>query len=114
MTDRVSGRVFLSPYLGTHVELTAEREAHIRARHTPLVRLGLDAQVADALADPDLVGRRLVDPFERAFFREVDSGWVVVVVRSDPDGRSAMMRHWVVTAFTARNFDAWVIEWERR
>lgn len=49
----------------THVELTAEREAHIRARHTPLVRLGLDAQVADALADPDLVGRRLVDPFER-------------------------------------------------
>lgn len=105
---------FPCPYLGADVELTEERERHIRRRHSN-VRM---ANVSGVLGDPDMVIRRPWRPEEALYAREVDdpSGGrhiVVVVLRDEPSSDRDPPRHWVATAYLAANLPAGVVIWER-
>ena len=99
------------PYLFGDVELTQEREQHIRERHPDLLPAYRD-QLGQTLADPDQVRRsgRLANA--RLFSRWFDSirggKHVVAVVLSEPSGR-----HWMVTAYLARKLAEGVVEWKR-
>jgi hypothetical protein len=99
------------PYLRGNVELSAERERHIRERHPDLLPAHHD-QLSEALANPDHVRRsaRLANArlFSRWFGKMGDGRHVVVVVVSE-DTR----RHWVVTAYLARKLTEGAIEWKR-
>jgi hypothetical protein len=99
------------PYLGGDVELTEEREQHIRERHPELLP-ACRSQLGQTLAEPDQVRRsaRLANArlFSR-WFGNIRSGkHLVVVVLSEPSGR-----HWVVTAYLARKLAEGVAEWKR-
>ncbi len=104
---------FKCGYLGDIVELTAERERHIRARHgdsIPNVR----ALVQDLLAAPDMVAVHRVGP-ELGFIKWVDddrTAAVVVVLTDVERVRDSGLRHWVVTAYTTENLRPWMPLWE--
>jgi hypothetical protein len=104
-------RLFACPYLGGDVELTDEREAHIRRLHPEVLTAGRRL-IARTLGDPHLVRRDLREPAGTRLF----SGWydqvqggrhVIVSVVSEAG------RHWIVTAFTARRVEERDIEWQR-
>ena len=100
-------------YLETEVELTAERERHIRRRH-PNVR---PTDIADALATPDLVVRRPWLPEETLLVRRIDDQTVathivVVVLRDEPRSEDRP-RHWVVTAYLEDGVPGGIVEWQR-
>jgi len=82
-------------YLECEVELTEEREAHIRERHPDLLPQ-YRALIAETLAQPDEVRRSRRDTDARLFCRwynEVCGGkHVAVVVVSETDARE---RHWI-------------------
>jgi hypothetical protein len=84
------------PYLEGEVELTEERERHIRERHPDLLPEWRD-QMALALADPHTVRRSSRMANARMFSRWSDKimggHHAVVVVASEATGR-----HWVITA----------------
>ena len=94
---------FPCPYLKTHVELTEERETHIREKHPELLpqyRHHIDR----TLADPDEVRRD-------TRFPDVKGGkFVVVVVVADPPPAG---RHWIVTAYVARQLSGGIVTWIR-
>src|SRR5262245_59016403 len=83
------------PYLSDDVELTDERERHIRDRHPDLLPT-YRAQLAEVLADPDEVRRSPRFMSARSFVRWFDQvrggKYVVVVVVSDS---GTNRRHWV-------------------
>ena len=99
------------PYLGGDVELTEEREQHIRERHPDLLP-AYRHQLGPTLADPDQVRRSARLANTRLFSRWFDNirggKHLVVVVLSEPSGR-----HWMVTAYLARKLAEGVAEWKR-
>jgi hypothetical protein len=104
---------FPCPYLQAEVELTKERERHIAERHPDLL-LEHRARIADTLDDPDQVRRSLRLRNARLFTRWFDTvrggKHIVVVVVADV---AASRRHWVVTAYMARNLTEGDIEWTK-
>lgn len=103
----------LCPYLQGEVELTDERERHIREKHPELLpqhRAHLDP----TLADPDEVRRDARFPnslLSSHWFPDVKGGkFVVVVVVTDP---APADRQWIVTAYVARQLSGGTVEWTR-
>jgi hypothetical protein len=101
------------PYLNTEVELTDEREQHIRDKHPELLP-AYRAQLIQTVADPDEVRRDSRFPNSLLFshwFPEVKGGkFVVVVVVADP---SPAERYWIVTAYVARQLSGGTMIWKR-
>jgi hypothetical protein len=101
------------PYLNTEVELTDEREQHIRDKHPELLPT-YRAQLIQTVADPDEVRRDSRFPNSLLFshwFPEVKGGkFVVVVVVADP---SPAERYWIVTAYVARQLSGGTMIWKR-
>lgn len=92
---------FFCPYLGAEVELTDEREQHIRVSH-PGTLPDYRSELVETLAEPDLVRPSDRDPRGLRFSKWFDSirtgRYFVVVTISDSDPT----RHWMITAYTAR------------
>jgi hypothetical protein len=113
---------FECPYLGTTVELTNERERHIRRRHPPFW-LAYSSRIASVIADPDMVLSAPFEGDEIVFVRwdeELDGGpYALVVVLTDREYRtavrpeSARLRFWIVTVYPAEVISDWNIEWEK-
>lgn len=101
------------PHLKTEVELTDERERHIRDKHPELLPQHR-AYLVQTLADPDDVRRDARFPNSLLFshwFPAVKGGkFVVVVVVADP---APADRYWVVTAYVARQLSGGIVEWTR-
>lgn len=101
------------PYLNTDVELTDERENHIRDKHPELLPV-YRAQFIRTIADPDAVRKDFRFPNSMMFsrwFPDIKEGkFVVVVVIADP---SPAKRHWVVTAYVARQLSGGTVIWQR-
>jgi hypothetical protein len=100
-------------YLATEVDLSEERERHIRSHHPDLLPTHRE-RIIETVADPDQVRRSLRAANAKLFtkwFSDVRHGkHVVVVVISDP-GRKA--GPWVVTAYLARKLAEGEIEWRK-
>jgi hypothetical protein len=101
------------PYLGAEVELSEERERHIRAQHPDLLPEHRN-RIIEVVAEPDQVRRSSRVGNARLFtkwFDDLRGGkYVVVVVVSDP-GRER--RPWIITAYLARKLKEGEIEWEK-
>jgi len=99
------------PYLGHDVELTEEREQHIRERHPDLLPAYRN-QLRQTLADPDQVRKSVRLANARLFSRWFDNirggKHLVAVILGEPSGR-----HWMVTAYLARKLAEGVVEWKR-
>lgn len=98
------------PYLRGEVELTAEREAHIAARHPELLP-AYRQWIGRTLHDPDRVRRSARFGSARLFSRwyaEVGKHVVVVVVST-----AQPPRHWIVTAYATRKLAEGDVEWTR-
>jgi hypothetical protein len=112
MGDSVPHR-FLCPWLRSEVELTAERELHIRERHPDLLPTHR-ARITEVLADPDIVRRSHRSPAAHLFSRwysDIRQGrHIVVVVQGGP---GASRRHWIITAYTTRRLASGELEWHR-
>jgi hypothetical protein len=104
---------FPCPYLQSQVELTEERERHIAERHPELLPDERD-RIAETLADPDQVRRSMrlgsACLFSR-WFQSLRGGKYVVVVVVAEGGPT--QRHWIVTAYVARNLAEGEVEWKR-
>lgn len=104
---------FPCPFLGTDVELTDEREAHIRQKHSDVLGEGFDL-IAQTLAAPDLIRGDAAAPNTLKFSRwyHVDSRGrnAVVIVVSD---QGPPRRDWIVTAFVARRVPEGNVIWRR-
>ncbi len=109
------------PHLHGDVELTEEREEHIRERHPDLLakygdrlKPWLGHYTRMARGEPDQVRRSARFGNARLFSRWFDNimggKHVVVVVVSDvaPSGR-----HWVVAAYLVRKLAEGEAEWKR-
>ncbi|NOT97199.1 MAG: hypothetical protein HOP00_12955 [Nitrospira sp.] len=101
------------PYLKTQVELTDERESHIREKHPELLPQYRE-QIGRTLADPDEVRRDVRFPNSVLFshwFPQVKGGkFIVVVIVADPPPAG---RYWVVTAYVARQLSGGIVIWKR-
>lgn len=103
------------PFLGRNVELTAERERHIRRKHADLLpekRAGL----VETLADPDLAIAREWDPTQTMLVRRLPEGesLVVVVVNEDePPDDTSVGRFWVLTAYLSIDLPTGLVTWQR-
>jgi hypothetical protein len=102
---------FYCPYLDAQIQLTDEREGHIRRLHPEVLTPGRNL-IAGALSDPDLIRRDLREPASTLLFPrwhdQLRGGrHVIVSVVSEVD------RHWIVTAFSAQWVEERDIEWER-
>ena len=100
---------FQCPYLGGAVELTDERERHIRADHPELPPDAAN-YIAGALASPDLVMRKFRDDGTVHFYRwyyDRNKYMVVVVVVN------AVPRVWIVTAYFSNRVRRGEILWQR-
>jgi hypothetical protein len=101
------------PRLGGDVELTTEREAHIRERHPDLLP-DHRAKIGETLADPDVIRRSVRMAAARLFskwYTDLRNGRHVVVVVVSEGGTSA--RDWIVTAYIARALGEGEVEWQR-
>jgi hypothetical protein len=104
---------FQCPRLGGDVELTAEREGHIRERHPDLLPAHRE-RIGDVLADPDVIRRSVRASTARLFSKWYDDlreGRHVVVVVVSEGGTTA--RHWIVTAYMTRTLGEGEVEWQR-
>ena len=107
---------FECPYLAGHVELTDEREAHIRSAHHEVLPKFL-VEFETTLRDPDSVLTRIDS--ERAFVRHWPEmlggkGMMVVVVTDPlPSNEERERRHWVVTAYIVPRLPGWKVDWTR-
>jgi hypothetical protein len=103
------------PYLGSSVELTGEREAHIAEQHPEILPGRLDL-LDQTLFDPDYVCSR-PNRRELGFIRYMPSflggRYVVAVVVSDVARDGDRLRFWLVTAYVARRPSMWSIQWQR-
>jgi hypothetical protein len=104
---------FHCPYLKTHVELTDEREAHIREKHPELLPAYRDCLIK-ILSDPDEVRRDTRFPNSLLFshwFPDVKGGkFIIVVVVAD---HPPIDRYWIVTAYVARQLSGGTVTWKR-
>jgi hypothetical protein len=103
---------FACPYLSGSVELTDERERHIASRHPDLLPEHRE-RLVQTIVDPDQVRRSGRFGDARLFskwFSELRGGkYIVVVIISEPE----MPRHWIITAYIARELSGGAIEWAR-
>jgi hypothetical protein len=103
---------FPCPYLGADVELTPEREQHIAERHPDLLPEYRD-RIPATLTEPDQIRRSKRFGSARLFSRWYDDvrdgKYVVVVVVSAEDAA----RHWIITAYIARELAAGEVQWAR-
>jgi hypothetical protein len=103
---------FPCPYLKADVELTQERELHIKERHPELSEKLLEC-VAETLAKPYQVRRSSRFANARLFSRSFENLWgknqmvTVVVSQITPP------RHWIVTSYLTRRLTSGELEWER-
>lgn len=101
------------PYLGTDVELTAEREQHI-LRHHPDLLPSHRGRMIEAVGDPDQIRRSIrvgnAKVFSKWYPDSQGGSHVVVVVISD---RGQQTHPWVITAYLARKLKEGEIEWQR-
>ena len=112
MGDSVPHR-FPCPWLHGEVELTVERELHIRERHPDLLPAHR-TRIIEALADPDVVRRSHRSPTAHLFSRwysDIRQGRHIVVVVQGDAGASG--RHWIVSAYTTRRLASGELEWHR-
>ena len=93
---------FACPYLGSDVELTDEREAHIASRHGDLLPAHLDL-ISQTLLAPDAIhasrsySNRLLFS---SWYDEFRGGkYILVVVAGDSTNA---LRRWIVTAHILR------------
>lgn len=104
---------FPCPHLSAEVELTDERESHIRDKHPELLPQYREC-LGQTLADPDEVRRDSRFPNSLLFshwFPDVKGGkFVVVVVVADP---APAGRYWIVTAYVARQLSGGAVVWTR-
>jgi hypothetical protein len=102
------------PYLGRDVELTDERERHIRHTHGNLLP-GRRSDLAATLADPDEVRVRTWRPGELIFVRAVHESELVVVVtiEGEPVNDADPPRAFVATAYVSENPPASAVVWVR-
>jgi hypothetical protein len=101
---------FPCPYLGADVELTDERETHIRAEHPELLPDHLD-WIAQTLLEPQHVALDGRSDRARLLAHWYDQGTsgkhAVIVVLAD------IGRHWIVTAYVANELtSAGAIRWK--
>ena len=103
---------FPCPYLGSDVELSNQREAHIAERHPDLLPSYRD-RIRDTLANPDevRVSARLGNArmFSRYFEDVLMGKHIVVVVVTE----LAPHRNWIATAYIARRLSGGIPEWKR-
>ena len=101
--------LFQCPYLGRAVELTDEREQHIRDRHSDLLPSRRE-YIALTLADPDHIQISPSDANARVFTRWFAqlAKYVIVIVVS-----YSSSRNWIITARIARRPAKGVTEWQR-
>jgi hypothetical protein len=104
---------FSCPYLNAGVELTDEREQHIRDKHPELLP-AYRVYLIQTLAEPDEVRKDSRFPNSLLFshwFPDVKEGkFVVVVVVTDPPPAE---RHWIVTSYVARQLSGGTVTWKR-
>lgn len=102
------------PYLGRDVELTDERERHIRHAHGNLLP-ERRSDLAATLSEPDEVRVRTWRPDELIFVRAVHEREFVVVVtiEAEPIDDSDPRRAFIVTAYVAENPPASAVIWSR-
>ncbi len=110
-------RYVVCPFFNGHVEVTEEREEHIRSSHLEAALALLEA-LDETVRSPDLVLRRSEAESEWAFVRALGSEAItnyalVIVVRDRVGSESGTVRHWVVTAYIARRLPRWRVEWQR-
>jgi len=106
-------RWFDCPYLGGTVELTDEREAHIRLKHEATLDDG-GRRVEGALAEPFQVRRSRTDDSARLFIRwydDLQDGKFVIAVVIDDRSRGG--RPGLATAYVTDQPRRGVLEWER-
>jgi len=101
------------PYLDTDVELSEDRERHIRSHHPDLLP-GYGGRMLETVADPDEVrGSARVGNAKlfTKWYADLRGGkYVVVVVISDPGRKS---HPWIITAYMARKLKEGEIEWRK-
>lgn len=100
------------PFLGSDVELSDERRAHIAQRHPDLLPAFEDL-LGETLAAPDHVrqSRRIENAylFSRWYDHVRNGKYIVVVVI----GESYVERYWIVTAYLARRLTGGTDIWTR-
>jgi hypothetical protein len=101
------------PYLGVEVELSEERERHIRNHHPDLLPNRRE-RIIETVGNPDQIRRSSrvgnAKLFTKWFDDLRDGKHVVVVVVTDP-GQQA--HPWVITAYLARKLAEGKIEWRK-
>ena len=100
---------FQCPYLGSSVELSENREQHIRTEHHGLP-FDLHTYIAGALGSPDLVIRKSQSDNTIQFYRwyyDLNKYMVVVVVLD------AGPRYWIVTAYATGRPQRGETLWQR-
>ena len=101
------------PYLGGEVELSEEREQHIRTHHPDLLPEHR-SRILEVVGEPDQVRRSSRVGNARLFskwFDDLRGGKYVVVVLVGDSGRET--RPWIITAYLAHKLKEGEIEWER-
>ena len=100
---------FQCPYLGDRVELSDQREQHIRNRHSDLLSSHREL-IPLTLLDPDRVQISPSDEAVRLFTRWHDSlsNYVIVAVVIE-----AGPRYWIITARIGRRLATGEAEWIR-
>ena len=100
---------FQCPYLGRAVELTDERERHIRADHSELPP-SLSGYIAGTLGSPDLITRKRPNDGTVHFYRWYYdlNEYMVVIVVVDPGPRA-----WIITAHISNRVRRGEILWQR-
>jgi len=105
--------LFSCPRLGTEVELSEERERHIRDHHPDLLPEHRQRMI-ETVGDPDQIRRSSRAGNAKLFtkwFADLRGGKYVVVVVVSDQGRRA--HSWIITAYMARKLAEGEIEWER-
>ncbi len=104
---------FSCPPLGSDVELTDERRAHVEQRHPEIVHVGWDA-IYTAAEDPDciLTDRNYPQTWLLVQWREdvLRGKYVVAVIRQDDE---PSRRFWLVTAYISRKPPSGEVTWKR-
>lgn len=106
-------KIFPCPYLNGEVELTDEREAHIKETHPDLLPQYF-GEIGETLANPNEIRRSKHMTAARIFYRwfeTVRKGKnVAVVVVSE---ESPTNRHWIITAYVTRQLPKGEPEWRK-
>lgn len=104
---------FSCPYLRRNVELTDEREAHIKERHLTLIE-SYRERIAQTLSEPEQIYQSQQNSETCLFCRFYGDfqrrKYVIVVVRNDSEPTE---RSWIVTAYRARNLPKGETLWKK-